>query len=121
MLISFNVIIHNMRCDKFYLSRYSWEGTYRSLLLCYKKVIKNVKITDCLNISSLTWWQSQKQFISAELSSLTNQLFSTVASSAGVERLFSTFGIVHSKLRNRLGSEKSSKLVAVFQHFNRNE
>ena len=32
-------------------------------------------------------------------------------SSASVERVFSTFGFVHSKVRNRLGIENAGKLV----------
>ena len=39
------------------------------------------------------------------------QLSSLPASSASVERVFSTFGYVHTKLRNRLGNEKTEKLV----------
>ncbi|KYQ55645.1 hypothetical protein ALC60_05460 [Trachymyrmex zeteki] len=39
------------------------------------------------------------------------QLYTATASSAGIERLFSIFGLVHSKIRNRLGTEKVSKLV----------
>ena len=37
------------------------------------------------------------------------------ASSASIERVFSTFGLVHSKLRNRLGIEKAAKLVFCFR------
>jgi len=38
-------------------------------------------------------------------------LLSCPASSASVERVFSTFGLVHNKLRNRLGVERAAKLV----------
>jgi len=41
-----------------------------------------------------------------------------VASSAGIGRIFSWFGIVHSTLKNRIGVEKSSKLVSVFKSLN---
>ena len=40
-------------------------------------------------------------------------------SSAGVERIFSTFGLVQSKLRNRLGNEKAGKLVYLIKQFNK--
>ena len=39
------------------------------------------------------------------------QLLTAVATSASVKRLFSTYGLVHSKLRNQLGIEKTAKLV----------
>jgi len=46
------------------------------------------------------------------------QLLCAVGSSAGVERIFSTFGLVHSKLRNRLGVEKAGKLVFIYKLLN---
>lgn len=41
-----------------------------------------------------------------------------VNSSASIERIFSKFGLVHSKLRNRLGVEKAGKLVIIFRVLN---
>ena len=41
-------------------------------------------------------------------------IFSCPPSSAGLERLFSSFGLVHDKLRNRLGNERVAKLVKVY-------
>ena len=43
-------------------------------------------------------------------------LLSCPPSSASIERLFSTFGIVWTKLRNRLGNEKAGKLVKVHRY-----
>ena len=45
-------------------------------------------------------------------------LFTAVASSAGLERVFSSFGLVQSDLRNRLGNDKASKLVSIYRHYN---
>ena len=42
-----------------------------------------------------------------------------MASSASIERVFSSFGLVHSKLRNRLGVEKAGKLVFLHKILNR--
>ena len=47
-----------------------------------------------------------------------HQLFTARASSAGIERVFSTFGLVHSKLRNRLGTQKAGKLVFMYKVLN---
>ena len=41
-----------------------------------------------------------------------------VVSSAGIERIFSTFGFVHSKVRNRLGTAKAGKLVFIYKLLN---
>ena len=49
---------------------------------------------------------------------MAESLMSAVSSSAGVERVFSTFGLVHSKIRNRLGTEKAGKLVFIFKLLN---
>lgn len=73
-------------------------------------------------IQSLTpqiWWMSFQNSISEDMKLLCNQLFSAVASSAGIERMFSSFGLVHSKMRNKLGNEKAAKLTAIFKHLNR--
>ena len=40
-------------------------------------------------------------------------MFSMAASSAASEQAFSTFGYIHSKLRNRLGNNKVEKLVFI--------
>lgn len=47
------------------------------------------------------------------LKSLALRVFSMAASSAASKRNFSTFGFVHSKLRNRLAPEKAKKLVYI--------
>ena len=44
-----------------------------------------------------------------------NMLITAKSSTASVERLFSTFGTVHSKLWNRLGVEKALKLVFIIE------
>lgn len=73
------------------------------------------------NISALIWWKAliKQNTISKDLTCLVEQLFTSICSSAGIERLFSTFGYVHSKTRNRLGVEKASKLVTIFKHLNK--
>ena len=49
--------------------------------------------------------------VKTEILYLINTLMNAIASSAGIERVFSPFGLVRSKIRNRLGVEKASKLV----------
>ena len=44
------------------------------------------------------------------------RLLSCPPSSAGLERTFSAFGLIHSKLRNRLSNERVMKLVRVYCH-----
>ena len=46
-------------------------------------------------------------------------LQNAVAFTASVERIFSIFGLVHSKLRTRLGIEKAGKLVFFYRMFNK--
>ncbi|KAJ8890706.1 hypothetical protein PR048_010215 [Dryococelus australis] len=59
--------------------------------------------------STYEWWRT---FLSVE------QLLTTKSSSASVEKVFSSFGLMHFKLRNKLGTEKASKLVFLFNAFN---
>ncbi|XP_063711470.1 uncharacterized protein LOC134839779 [Symsagittifera roscoffensis] len=52
-----------------------------------------------------------EQEISQGLAELMITMLKLIPSTAGLERVFSTMGFVHSDLRNRLGSEKVTKLA----------
>ncbi len=45
-------------------------------------------------------------------------MLTPVVTSASIERLFSTYGLVHTKLRNKLGNEKAGKLVFLYKALN---
>lgn len=61
-------------------------------------------------------WPNKKDFLS-----LCEQLLTATASTASLERTFSSFGLVQSKLRNRLGNEKAGKLTFLFKYNNQKE
>jgi hypothetical protein len=65
------------------------------------------------------WWKGvlkdSKSEVCAQFSNLAIRLLTAPASSAAVERIFSNFGFVHSKLRNRLKSETAAKLVFCYR------
>ena len=69
--------------------------------------------------SPLDWWKSQADRLNPETNKAVIQLLTATASSAGVERVFSSFGLVHSNLRNRLGIEKAGTLVFLFKLLNK--
>lgn len=69
------------------------------------------------NVSPLVWWKSITG-MSEEVLTLVAPLLTAVNSSASIERVFSTFGLVHSRLRNRLGVEKAGKLVFIYRILN---
>lgn len=48
-------------------------------------------------------------------------IFHIVANSAGCERLFSLLGIIHTKLRNRLGHNKAHKIAALKMHLRKGQ
>jgi hypothetical protein len=52
---------------------------------------------------------------------ITNQLPTATASSAAVERTFSSFGLVPPILRSRLGNERTGKLVILVKLMNKNK
>ncbi|CAI6375915.1 unnamed protein product [Macrosiphum euphorbiae] len=64
------------------------------------------------NISPMAWWSAlfKRKLISNDLNTLTMQLFTAVCSSAGIERLFSSVGLIHSKFKNKLGRRKMLKI-----------
>ena len=60
----------------------------------------------------LQWWMADGTDWPL-LQNLALRVFAMAASSAASERNFSTFGFIHSKLRNRLTPEKVKKLVYI--------
>lgn len=70
-------------------------------------------------VQPVEWWVSQGGRLHPDTVSVAKQLLTATASSAGVERVFSSFGLVHSKLRNRLGIVTAGKLVFLFKQLNK--
>ncbi|XP_008644965.2 uncharacterized protein [Zea mays] len=66
-------------------------------------------------MSAAEWWSAYGGEYK-ELQMLARRIVSQCLSSSGCERNWSTFALVHTKLRNRLGYEKLHKLVYV--HYN---
>ena len=75
------------------------------------------------SINPRDWWR----YFVADMPISTNRcspkrlievLFTAVSSSAGVERIFSIYGLVQNDLRNRLGNEKTAKLVSIYKFLN---
>lgn len=75
------------------------------------------------------WWCSMKKKFEGRVPSETNtnlinmaeffiKLHTCPSSSASLERIFSTFGHVWSKLRNKLGPETVQKLVKIYRYYN---
>jgi len=71
------------------------------------------------NVKPITWWLALKNNINIVTFNLVTQLHTAIASPAGKKRLFSAFGLMHTKLRNRLGTEKLSKLVTILKTLNK--
>lgn len=73
------------------------------------------------NVNGIQWWLSQRDEPEiAKHLPIIKQFLCATASSASVERMFSTFGFVHSDIRNRMGIEKGGKLVFLFKLYNEN-
>lgn len=79
------------------------------------------------SLSSDKWWQVMNMKQNKKTSgkklpdgfcSFLGSIHSCPASSAAIERLFSSFGLVWNKMRNRLGSEKAEKLVKIYKYLN---
>lgn len=64
------------------------------------------------------WWKCVKRTchgVNSDLSDLALLLLQLPSSSASIERIFSNFGAIQTKLRNRLGLEKAAKLVTCYR------
>ena len=68
------------------------------------------------------WWKCLKtsQTVNYELCNLAIKLSTMPASSASIERVFSNFALIQTKLRNRLGLEKAAKLVTCYRYLRGN-
>jgi len=70
------------------------------------------------------WWNlmssrtAKAARLPSDFCSYFSSLLSIPPSSASLERIFSTFGLVWTKLRNRLGHETAAKLVKVHRFLN---
>ena len=69
-------------------------------------------------VTPACWWVSMSGTLGKDVTQVAQKLLTAIASSAGIERIFSTFGYIHSKIRNRLGIEKAAKLVFVYRMLN---
>ncbi len=69
-------------------------------------------------MSPLEWWKTHFNSCEETETKAVTQLLTVVATSASVERLFSTYGLVQTKLRNKLGNEKAGKLVFLYKALN---
>lgn len=76
-----------------------------------------------IEISDLEWWKSIRALhpedIPDNYMDSISQLLTSIASSSGIERIFSKFGMVHADLRNRLGVKKAAKLIFVSCQMNK--
>ena len=67
-------------------------------------------------MSPTQWWRAVKGCgVDEKFSDFANNLLSCPASSASIERIFSNFAFVHTKVHNRLGIEKASNLVFCYR------
>ena len=92
------------------LANFKAEAAPLQKFMFHDKIVQTIKPCD--------WWKSRNDCVNQELLEVVDQLLSAVASSAGVERIFSSFGLVHSNIRNQLRIEKAGKLVFLFKLFN---
>ena len=69
-----------------------------------------------IELHPVTWWKGVKSAeIPSEFIDIATQLLSAPCSSAAIERIFSNFSYIHSKIRNRLKPDKASKLVFCYR------
>ncbi len=71
-------------------------------------------------LTAIKWWDSHTAMLDSYILLSVRQYLTAVASSSGVERVFSSYGLVHTKLKNRLGTEKAAKLAFLFKTMNSN-
>ena len=82
----------------------------------YPKILFNSELRRVLTPTK--YWQWARKVCTVkeakDFCEFMENLFSCLASSAGLERIFSSCGLVHTKLRNRLLNERLIKIVNVY-------
>ena len=70
-----------------------------------------------MNVSPAVWWKSVEKLtpLNPLFCQLARKLMGMPASSASIERIFSNFGLIQTKLRNKLGIQKCAKLVFCYR------
>lgn len=74
-----------------------------------------------VQLNPINWWEALKQNtkeIDDSFLIFASNLFKSCASSAGIERIFSNFGFLQSKVRNRLDLKTLTKLVTMYRILN---
>ena len=69
------------------------------------------------NTKPAVWWMALErgEVVAKDLCELAKNLLVMPASSGGIERVFSNFSLIQTKLRNRLGVQKAAKLVFCYR------
>lgn len=95
---------------------------FSSNLSPFRKGSSFMQVCNMTTITDAEWWTiMQKSYpndISIEQLKCISALATANASSANLERIFSRFGMVHSDIRNKLGSERASQLVFLHHKLN---
>lgn len=66
----------------------------------------------------IEWWEhAPNHELPQGFKHLIRKLFSLLASTGGIERIFSTLGNIMTSQRNRLSLDKAAKLCSVHNHF----
>ena len=89
---------------------------YRAKAEPFKEYLFSPSVVD--NVTPLSWWKALQDRVGDKVMNTVAQTLGASASSAGVERIFSTFGFIHLKIGNRLGTEKAGKLVFIYKLLN---
>lgn len=88
----------------------------------YKDFLFTVANRHNRNVKPIVWWKSlgktEHNRISEQMFVLNKQLHSTIASSSGIEHMFSTFGFMNSKVSNIIVTQKTLKVVVLQIYLN---
>ena len=74
---------------------------------------------DYSKVKPVVWWKTGRRLgFSDKLCDIAESIVGAIASTAGLERQFSTLGLTYGTLRTQLGVEKAGKLAFLYKQFN---
>ena len=103
---------HTSVINKFLIQNLSGSGLEELDAFIEKREILKILFEKELKSPFTFWKLASSEF--PEISNLALKLLMIPASSAQIERVFSTWGLIHTPIRNRLTFERSKKLMHVY-------
>ena len=110
----------SVECNSYFVAgllRPSMKDSKRFPGSMFEKIVETISLSEWWSIVSKRNERMTEGKLPEGFAEFLAKLHTCTASSGSIERIFSSFGLIWSKVRNRLGSDKAHKLVKVYIYY----